>query len=343
MLAPLGRDAALASAMLGKAGLDCRMCGDIDAVLAEPPDSYGVILLAEEALDAAAIDILSAWLDAQPAWSNLPTVLLMNRGNRQPASRLRALIDTAGLGHGTVLLERPMRVTSFISIMRGAVLSRRRQYELRDQLAARQAAEAHARMLADELKHRIKNSLAIVSAMAALTFREGKPMAEAMEAFSGRLEAMALAQDVLTSSGSDGASLTDLVSQALEPYRLDALPDRIVISGPEVWIAGRMTTTLLMALHELATNAVKYGALSVDTGRLAVGWSVEAAPVSRLHLVWRERGGPQVTPPKRRGFGSRLIERSLATELAGSARIGFEPEGVVCEISASLEGSQALP
>ena len=145
---------------------------------------------------------------------------------------------------------------------------------------------------------------------------------------------------MLTQSNGDGVPLHQLVSRALEPYRQHDAPDRIAISGPEVWIGGRRSTSLTMALHELATNALKYGALSVDAGRVTVCWRVGEAPgAGRLHIEWREQGSPRVQPPKRRGFGSRLVERDLAMELGGKAETAFEPEGVVCEITASLEGA----
>ena len=195
-------------------------------------------------------------------------------------------------------------------------------------------------MLTDEMKHRIKNSLGLVEAIAFQTFRPSRPVGESLDTFSARLKAMAIAQDVLTQSNGDGACLHELVSRALEPYRQHDAPNRIAISGPEVWIGGRRSTSLTMAMHELATNAVKYGALSVDAGRVTICWRVrEVAGGECLHLEWRERGGPVVTAPGRKGFGSLLVERGLATELGGKAEIIFRPDGVVCEITASIEGT----
>ena len=119
-------------------------------------------------------------------------------------------------------------------------------------------------------------------------------------------------------------------------------PPRFVLSGPPVRLSPRMALSLSMALHELATNAVKYGALSSLSGQVRIAWSVTppAAPGGhpRLSLTWTETGGPPVAAPTRRGFGSRLIERGLASELAGEAHIAFEPGGVVCRIEAGLEG-----
>ncbi len=325
--------------MLSEAGLQCRLCRDIDDVHAQPTGSYGAILLTQEVLTEHAIQVLCALLDAQPVWSNLPVIVFVDRKGHVPEFTKQSLPEALGLRSGIILLGRPIRVVSFVSVMRSAVLARRRQYELRDQLAARQSAEAHAQMLAAEMSHRINNSLTMVAAVASQTFQTGRPMQEALDTFSDRLEAMALAQDVLIQGNGNGASLHQLISQALEPYRRNDRPECIAISGPEVWVGGPRTTSLTMAMHELATNAVKYGSLSVGSGRVAVHWRIDDIDGTKQVLIeWREHGGPPVTPPKRRGFGSRLVERGLTAELRGTAKICFEPEGVVCEIRALLEG-----
>ena len=326
--------------MLSEAGIHSRLCRGAGDLQAQPADSYGAILLTEEVLAEDAVQVLAALLDAQPAWSNLPVVVFVGRKNRLPELTGRSLPEALGSGRGIVLLGRPMRVASFVSVMRSAVLARRRQYELRDQLAARRQAEAHAQMLAEEMQHRIKNSLAMVGALASQTFRQGRPVQESLDMFSARLRSMALAQDLLTQGSHDGADLHRLIGQALEPHRDEGSPDRIAMGGPQVWIGGRRTTALTMAVHELATNAVKYGALSVGSGRVAIRWRIEETPDTRQLLIeWREHDGPPVTAPKRRGFGSMLVERALATELGGHARILFEPHGVICEIRAPLDGA----
>lgn len=323
-----------------EAGLHCRLCRSVDDLHAQPAESYGAVLLTEEMLTEDTVRILAALLDAQPAWSNLPVTVLTGRSIRGQGLVREGLVKALGSRRGIVFLKRPVRVATLVSVMRSAVLARQRQYELRDQLVARQKAEDHARMLTEEMQHRIKNSLALVGAMASQTFRQSRPVQESLDAFSARLKSMALAQDVLTQSEGDRVSLHQLISRALEPYQRHDAPDRIAISGPETWIDGRRSTSLTMAVHELATNALKYGALSVDAGQVMVCWRIEqVSGVGRLYVEWRERGGPPVISPKQRGFGSRLVERGLATELGGKADITFEPEGVVCRITASLEGA----
>uniref|UniRef100_B0SVM4 histidine kinase n=1 Tax=Caulobacter sp. (strain K31) TaxID=366602 RepID=B0SVM4_CAUSK len=208
-------------------------------------------------------------------------------------------------------------------------------------ITERKKAELHLRLLVNELNHRVKNSLATIQAIAAQTFHAARSLPQAQEAFSARIVALAEAHDLLTRENWEGADLTDLLT------RLEILHGgppqgeirRFMFSGPSVRLSPRMALSLSMALHELATNAVKYGALSVPTGQVRIVWSVAPGPIQPfLTLTWTETGGPPVSPPHRRGFGSRLIERGLASELSGEAHIDFRPSGVVCRISAGLDG-----
>ncbi|MFC1459517.1 PAS domain S-box protein [Microvirga arabica] len=198
------------------------------------------------------------------------------------------------------------------------------------------AAEEHQQLLINELNHRVKNTLATVQSIASQTLRNAPTAEAAREAFESRLLALSRTHDVLTRENWEGAFLREIVAQALEPYRSYG-EERLHWSGPKLRLSPRMALALAMALQELATNAVKYGALSDTAGRLDIGWSVDRkAGEPYLHLKWQESGGPPVQAPARRGFGTRLIERSLAQELNGEVRILFEPTGVVCVVEAPL-------
>jgi PAS domain S-box-containing protein len=203
-------------------------------------------------------------------------------------------------------------------------------------ITERKRAELHLRLLVNELNHRVKNSLATIQAIAAQTFHAARSLPQAQEAFTARIVALAEAHDLLTRENWEGADLLDLLS------RLEVLhggSERFAVVGPPVRLSPRMALSLSMVLHELATNAVKYGALSTPRGHVRIAWTVVPGPAhARLALTWTETGGPSVRPPTRRGFGSRLIERGLAAELSGEARIDFEPDGVVCRIEAALDG-----
>lgn len=199
----------------------------------------------------------------------------------------------------------------------------------------RKRAELHLRLLVNELNHRVKNSLATIQAIAAQSFNGARAVDEAQEAFSNRIVALAEAHDLLTRENWEGAELHDVTA------RLAALhggADRFELSGPSIRLSPKTALSLSMALHELATNAMKYGALSTPQGQVRVAWDLAPEPgAARLDLTWVERDGPPVSVPTRRGFGSRLIERGLAAELSGSAAIDFHPDGVVCRIRALLE------
>jgi PAS domain S-box-containing protein len=195
----------------------------------------------------------------------------------------------------------------------------------------RRRAEEHQRLLINELNHRVKNTLAIVQSIAQQSFRGGVPTAAAKQAFEARLAALSAAHNILTERSWQSASMSELVARIIAP--LGGGSDRFVVEGPEIQLQPKTAVSLALALHELGTNAAKYGALREKAGRVEIRWLVEA---ERLKLVWRERGGPPVVQPEQRGFGSRLLERGLAADLGGKVRIRFEPEGVVCTMEAPL-------
>lgn len=189
----------------------------------------------------------------------------------------------------------------------------------------------HLKLVVNELNHRVKNTLAMVQAMAIRTFRQGSDLRGAHEQFAARLVALAQANDLLTGERWAGASLASAIEQAVRPHQHD--PERCVIHGDDLRISPKTALALAMAMHELSTNAVKHGAWSSDRGTVTIAWSITDA---FLHLEWREQGGPDVTPPTQRGFGSRLIERGLAGELGGKVSLHFDREGVRCLIDAPV-------
>lgn len=204
----------------------------------------------------------------------------------------------------------------------------------------RRQAEERQRLLVNELNHRVKNTLALVQGLALQSFREGRDPGEARAAFQERLTALAAAHDLLTRESWEGATLAQLAEEAIGHH--NAQEERIAFGGPEIVLSPKAAVSLVMALHELGTNAAKYGALSTPQGRVRIGWEVTDG--DRLRLEWREQGGPPVRAPDRKGFGFRMIERALAADLAGEAGIGFEPDGLVCRIEAPLaEAAAARP
>jgi PAS domain S-box-containing protein len=196
---------------------------------------------------------------------------------------------------------------------------------------------ARQRLLLDELNHRVKNNLAAIQSIAAMTARGSETMLAFQQTFQARLTALARTHDVLARNAWEATDLGALLAAALRPFG----EARIVLRGPEVLVSARQASALGMIAHELAANAAKYGALSTEGGRVEVTWD-EARVEGEgrlLRFEWCEFGGPAVAgPPVRRGFGSRLIERSAAADLGGTVRLDFRPEGLCCSISAPLGG-----
>ncbi|MFC4172985.1 sensor histidine kinase [Microvirga sp. GCM10011540] len=200
----------------------------------------------------------------------------------------------------------------------------------------RTMAMRHQHLLLNELNHRVKNTLATVQSITAQTLRTSALEVEVRNRIDSRLVALSDAHNLLTDHNWEGTTLNRVVEMALRPHRNDR-EERIEINGPEVHLSSKTALAIAMALHELATNAIKYGALSNDCGTVSLHWQVEQAEGEhRLHMVWSEQGGPSVMPPSRKGFGSRLIERGLAAELGGTVRLSYPPSGVVCVIDTPL-------
>ena len=197
-------------------------------------------------------------------------------------------------------------------------------------ITERKRWENHQRLLVGELNHRVKNTLAIVQSLTHQTFRAASPPEESIRAFEGRLQALAAAHNLLTRENWEAAAMQDVIEGALRPFCSGL---RCTVAGPPVRIPPQTAVSLTLTMHELATNASKYGALSVPDGRIAVRWTAEGG---RLVLEWAESGGPAVEPPTRSGFGTRMINRALAADLGGTVELSYAPDGVRCRIEAPL-------
>ncbi len=206
----------------------------------------------------------------------------------------------------------------------------------------RKREEDRRKLLVNELNHRVKNTLAAVQSIARQTLRPGQSPEQAREEFTARLLALSAAHDVLTRENWEGAPLNEIVAGALVPFSIGE--GRVSARGPNVRLPARAALGLVMALHELATNAVKHGALSTESGAVAVTWTVnerDDGPV--LELEWRESGGPAVAGMTRRGFGTRLLTQGLPAELDATTDLAFDAGGVVCRIGAPLRRDGVAP
>ena len=196
----------------------------------------------------------------------------------------------------------------------------------------RRSAEAQRDLLITELEHRIKNTLTMVQSIADQTFRSAGVDPSVQQAFAARLVSLGNVHAVLTQRSWDSADLHEIIASAVSPHQTPE-QQRFEIQGPILRSGPKAAVALSMAVHELCTNAIKYGALSVQSGQVEITWSVNQGQFS---WAWQERGGPAVAPPTQTGFGSRLIERSLAAQLSGQVRISYERTGLVCTIDAPL-------
>lgn len=200
-----------------------------------------------------------------------------------------------------------------------------------EDVTERHDAEALRQTLINELSHRVKNMLAMVQSIGSQTLRQSDSLEQFNLAFEGRLQSLARVHDLLLRENWTGANLEQLVRRTMEPHGKEA---RITISGPALNISPETGVAMAMVLNELATNAVKYGALSQEAGHLEIKWQIANRPDGNwVEFDWIERGGPAVTPPTRRGFGSSLIERSITHQFGGTITMDFRTEGLSCHLA----------
>jgi two-component sensor histidine kinase len=242
---------------------------------------------------------------------------------------------TVAAGISERSLDAPLwRSLAITSVIGGVLLMVGLAFAVRMATAIARGEMLHD-LLIEELNHRVKNTLAILQSIATQTFRSASRAER--EKFEGRLGALAEAHNLLSQEKWQGSELQDVIARVLNPYLLNN-PKRVRMFGPKVPLSPRLAVVLSMILHEIATNAAKYGALSNDTGTASLDWEIiEESDGRKLRLIWTEAGGPHVTAPVQRGFGSRLIERSARDQLGGEATVDFLPRGVVCTLTSALD------
>jgi PAS domain S-box-containing protein len=200
--------------------------------------------------------------------------------------------------------------------------------------------QAQSRMLIDELNHRVKNTLSTVQSIVWQALRKAAPAEVIRESIESRLVALSRSHDLLTREKWEGVGLRELVNGALKPFEVVAgRTQHFVVTGDDVRLPAKATLALGIALHELATNAVKYGAFANEAGCILIEWKNETTPDGkRLVLRWQEKDGPPVTPPTHKGFGSQVIERGLAHELGGKVHVDYRADGLICTIDIPAPG-----
>lgn len=200
-------------------------------------------------------------------------------------------------------------------------------------ITRQKADEERLKFLMGELSHRTKNLISVIQVIVNQAFAGAASLEQARAAIFDRLSAIAASQDALVAHQDRKADLSELVAFQLAVF-LPRDDPRIVAEGPRVSLGAAAARAIGMALHELATNACKYGALSTTSGRVEIRWSIDAAEPNHFRMTWRERGGPEVRPPERRGFGRLIIEHMVATTTGGSVRLAFDPAGLAWSLEA---------
>jgi two-component sensor histidine kinase len=324
ILAPGGRDATVGAAILEQAGIAARSCPDLCTLMPEL-FAAGCAVLTEEALTQSDMEPLAHWIRAQPPWSDFPFLLLTLRGRSADVR----LIDLLG---NVTILERPFHPSVLVNAVRSALRARARQKEAEAYLEERRRSDEHKALLIRELHHRVKNTLATVLALVRAPTGAAETGEGFKRVFSERILALSRTHSLLVETSWRTASLVEILRNELGPYDgtgAKRVPKRVLLAGEEVELAGDLAVPVGMAIHELATNAAKYGALSVPDGHVEVVWEVargDCGPM--LHLTWTERDGPPVVKPSRTGFGSKLIERVLTLQCRATIALDFDPEGL---------------
>jgi two-component sensor histidine kinase len=325
--APFRRNAASLGDILSKHDVLSTICLDAEDLARELSGDPGAVILSQEALTPRILEALSGYLTAQPDWSELPALLLLDpeRQNSPLIAQLRAYLPRCKL----IVLQRPVRPLELVTSVQAAVAARRRQLQLRDHIALQEELQR-------ELNHRVKNILANVFAIFHMTMRQSASLEEFKASFEGRLTALSSAHSALVMSA-ELQTIGEVAELILAPYRSSDL-ERVTIGGPPLALRRGPAITLALCLHELATNAVKYGALSAPRGRVAFKWSRELDDgKALLRLHWTERDGPPVSAPSRRGYGTAFLRSAIATGMGGRIELSYLPGGLACEITAPLE------
>jgi len=336
ILAPRGRDASVARGILTEAGMDAEVCPDLRTFFETISDDISAAIVTEESIADQPPKRLSEWIAAQPPWSDFPFIVLTTRGH-SPDLHLPDM-----LGNVTVL-ERPFHPAVLANATQSALRARRRQREVEAHLQERQRTHERQALLIRELHHRVKNTLSTVQGLLGGTRRSSHSMDQFYHSFSDRIVALAKTHTLLTEDYWQMGSLQDMLTAELSPYN-NHTAHRIVLNGPRVELSADLAVPTGMAIHELTTNAAKYGALSVPDGSVHVWWDLVAdGDVQTLRLEWTERGGPSVEFPKRRGFGSTLLQRVLTTQCNAEVRFDFDRQGLRFHMEAPLTNERLVP
>ena len=324
--APFRSDAMVLGEVLQQNGMASIACDGEDQ-FAKQVRRCSTLVMSQEALTPMMLSTVADYLDTQPRWSELPLIMLIDNvdQNGSVLSTLRHRLPHSKM----TVLQRPVRAIEFVTAAQSALLARRRQLQLRDHIEWQEELQR-------ELNHRVKNILANVMAIYHMTKDKSGSLDAFAQSFEGRLAALSQVHSALALS-QHPQSLSAVADRVLSPYQTSG-SDRVLVRGPPVELQPDTAVTFALCLHELATNAAKYGAFSTPEGSVSLTWSLEQVDgTSAVRVVWAESGGPPVTPPTRQGYGTRFVRSAMRGAARAAVDIQYLPEGLRCTfvISAS--------
>jgi two-component sensor histidine kinase len=325
ILAPYRKDASYTTSLLSEHGIrgQAATAEELHNGLTGSP---GLLVVTHEALNPDAIATIAHFLSDQPNWSEIPIIVLVDRTASQ--SRIQAALSAAWPRSRQTFYQRPVAALELVTGIQSALLSRSRQREVRDYLER----ETELRL---ELNHRVKNILASVISIFQMTRRGASTIEEFSQDFKGRLVALSNVHSAVFLAGGEEVSLANVVNSTLAPYQSEGTGG-VQAGGPEILLSREAGTTLALCLHELATNAVKYGALSRPGGHIELKWTLSSGPHQDITIAWTESGGPTVVEPSRVGYGTRYIRSALASVFGKQPEFVFAGDGLRCVIRGSL-------
>lgn len=339
VLAPYRRDADYLCRLLSEHEIHVAPCPDpagIETCLSSYP---GVLVTTHEGLTPAILSAVARHLAQQPAWSEMPIVVLLDRSS--PNARIRAELARAWPRARLLFYQRPMTPVELISGVQSALLARLRQRDVRDYLER----ETELRR---ELNHRVKNILASVTSIFEMTRRGRTSLDDFSNDFRGRLDALSRVHSAVFHADGEAVSIATIVDLTFEPYRL-AGQSRVTAGGPDFMLNREVATTMALCLHELVTNAIKYGALSTPKGQVSFTWGVDGEE-EEVWALWRETGGPPVIAPSHAGYGTRYLRSALTSVFGQPPVLRFDAAGLCCEargaasrFTRNLDAEAALP
>ncbi|MDQ0323349.1 two-component sensor histidine kinase [Pararhizobium capsulatum DSM 1112] len=326
ILAPFRKDADYIAAFLREQEVEVRAAKADDDLIQHLDLAPGVIVITHEALKPDVVAKIAEHLAKQADWSEVPVIVLLERA--APIARIRTQLQSSWPGSRLMFHMRPIAALELVNAIQSNLIVRLRQRQVRDSIER----EKELRL---ELNHRVKNILASVTSIFQMTKRGATSLEDLDTEFTGRLQALSNVHTAVVEAGGEEVSLYAVVGLTVSPYNRSGA-SRIDVRGAEIVVSREAGTTIALCLHELITNAIKYGALSVPAGNVTIAWDLGKLGEPFLSLEWCEVGGPTVREPTRYGYGSRYVRSALGSLFGSAPEIVFAPTGFRCRVGGPL-------